>query len=230
MLHPAGVEARHRRRPDPRVEASPELHYIAVALALDTATIAALLLDLPPGANSDLSAGFAISPLTDDLLDPLLRLVRLLDTPAEIGVLAPMIEREILYRILQGPQGGMLRQIGRSDSRLSQIRRSVDWIRSHYAEPFHVGRLAELAGMSPSSFHRHFRAVTAMSPLQYQKQIRLQEARRRLLARPDGAARVAFAVGYESASQFSREYSRLFGLPPSQDAARLQAPRELEDA
>jgi AraC-like DNA-binding protein len=212
------------------VQASPEQPYIAVAMALDPATIAALLLELETMPEDASGPGFAINPLTADLVDPLLRMVRLLDTPADIGVIAPMIEREIIYRLLRGPQGAMLRQIARSDSRLSQIRRATDWIRRHYAEPLRIERLAALAGMINSSFHRHFKAVTAMTPLQYHKQIRLQEARRRLLAEPCEAARVAFSVGYESASQFSREYVRLFGLPPARDAARLRGGRALEDA
>ena len=212
------------------VQASPEEPYMAVAFALDPATVAALLLDLPQHGDGEVASGFAIGPMTVDLADPLLRLLRLLDAPADIPVFAPMLEREILYRILQGPQGAMLRQIGRSTSRLSQIRHAVEWIRKNFAEPLRVERLASLAGMSASSFHRHFKAVTSMSPLRYHKQIRLQEARRRLLAQPGEAARVAFAVGYESASQFSREYARLFGLPPARDATRLRRSQALEDA
>jgi AraC-like DNA-binding protein len=212
------------------VQASPDEPYMAIAFALDPATVAALLLDLPQQDDGGVAAGFAISPLTAELADPLLRLMRLLDAPADIPVFAPMLEREILYRILRGPQGAMLRQIGRSTSRLSQIRRAVEWIRRNFAEPLRIERLARLAGMSASSFHRHFKAVTSMSPLQYHKQIRLQEARRRLLAQPGEAAQVAFAVGYESASQFSREYARLFGLPPARDAARLRRSQAFEAA
>lgn len=212
------------------IRASPEKPYISIAMRVDPATIAALLLDadlVPGDANG---RGFAVNAINDDLLDPVHRLLRLLDTPADARVMAPMIEREIIFRLLQGPQGAMLRQIARSDSRLSQIRRATDWIRNHYAEPLRIDHLASLAGMSSSSFHRHFKAVTAMTPLQYHKQIRLQEARRRLLAEQCEAARVGFAVGYESASQFSREYARLFGLPPARDAARLRPGNMLEDA
>lgn len=212
------------------IEASPEKPYLGFALALDPASIAALLLDLPDEPTGHSMPGLAVSPITSDLADPLLRMARLLDRPEDVTVLAPMVEREILYRILCGPQGAMLRQIGRSDSRLSQIRRAVTWSRTHFAEPLRVEDLADMAGMSVSSFHRHFKAVTSMSPLQYHKQIRLQQARRQLLAAPGEAARVAFAVGYESASQFSREYARQFGLPPARDAARLRRDPELEDA
>jgi len=137
-------------------------------------------------------------------------------------VLAPMIEREILYRLLQGPQGGALRQIAHADSRLGQVRRAIGWIRNHFDQPLRVEALATLAGMSTASFHRHFKAATAMSPLQFQKNIRLQEARRLLVTKQD-AARVGYAVGYESASQFSREYARQFGLPPARDAVRLRS-------
>jgi AraC-like DNA-binding protein len=212
------------------VQASADEPYIAMALALDPASVAAILLDMPARDGGQPARGLEISPLTADVVDPLLRLCRLLEAPDDIAVMAPMLEREILYRILLGPQGAMLRQIARSDSRLSQIRRAVDWIRRNFAEPLRVDALADMAGMSASSFHRHFKAVTAMSPLQYQKQIRLQEARRRLLGTPGEAARVAFSVGYESPSQFSREYARQFGLPPIRDAARLRQGGALEDA
>ncbi|TIP48684.1 MAG: helix-turn-helix transcriptional regulator, partial [Mesorhizobium sp.] len=134
-----------------------------------------------------------------------------------------MLEREIAFRLLQGPQGEKLRQLARADGRLSQIRRATAWIRAHYNEPIDVTRLAELSHMSNAAFHRHFKAATAMSPIQYQKQLRLLEARHLLIAQPGSAAQVAFTVGYESASQFSREYARQFGLPPARDAARLLA-------
>ena len=182
--------------------------------------LAALITDLPDRADDNAQA-FAVSPVTIDLLDPWLRFMKLLDTPADIPVLAPMLEREILYRLLQGPQGGALRQIARADSRLGQVRRAIAWIRDHYDQALRIEDLAAIAGMSAASFHRHFKAATAMSPLQYQKSLRLQEARRMLVTKQD-AARVGYAVGYESASQFSREYARLFGAPPARDAMRLR--------
>ncbi len=132
-----------------------------------------------------------------------------------------MLEREILYRLLQGPQGGIIRQAARADSRLGQIRQAIGWLRRHYDRPVRIETLAEVAGMSMASFHRHFRAATAMSPLQFQKSLRLQEARRLLIANAD-ASRAGYAVGYESASQFSREYARMFGAPPARDAERLR--------
>ena len=205
-------------------EASEQTPYLAMSIGLDPATLAAMLLDMPQGADGGRPlAGLAVSPLTADLLDPLLRLLRLLDRPRDIAMLAPLAEREILYRLLLGPQGAMLRQIALADSRLSQISRAIQWIKQNYERPFRIETLAAIAHMSPSSLHRHFKDVTTMSPLQFQKRIRLQEARRRVLAQQDAAANVGFAVGYESPSQFSREYRRMFGAPPGRDAARLRA-------
>lgn len=202
------------------VEASPERPYIALSLALDRENLAALLPDVP--ARREVPAeGFAVSRVTPQLLDPWLRLLGLLDTPQDIPVLAPLFEREILYRLLQGPQGGALRQILSADSRLSRVQQAIAWIRTHYNQPLRIDALAKLAGMSPASFHRHFKAATAMSPLQYQKCLRLQQARRLLITNGD-ASRAGYAVGYESASQFSREYARLFGAPPARDMMRLR--------
>ncbi|WP_296746577.1 AraC family transcriptional regulator [Mesorhizobium sp.] len=200
------------------IEASAVRPYLAIAFALDLELIAALLIDHVPALVGD---GFATCPAGDDLLDAWRRMLRLLDRPTEIPVLAPMLEREIAFRLLQGPQGAKLRELARADGRLSQIRRATAWIRRHYNEPIDVTELARLAHMSNAAFHRHFKAATAMSPIQYQKQVRLLEARHLLIAEPGNAARVAFTVGYESASQFSREYARHFGLPPMRDAARL---------
>ncbi|HEV7691672.1 MAG TPA: AraC family transcriptional regulator [Hyphomonadaceae bacterium] len=210
------------------IEASASHPYIGLSMGLDAEMLAALLTDFPGRDDND-TVSFAVSPVTADLLDPWVRLMRLLDTPADIPVLAPMIEREILYRLVQGPQGRTLRQIARADSRLGQVRRAIAWIREHFDQALRVEALAELAGMSTASFHRHFKAATAMSPLQYQKSIRLQQARRMLVTKQN-AARVGYAVGYESASQFSREYARQFGLPPARDAARLRDGASLPDA
>jgi len=211
------------------VEASKREPFLAMGLVLKPANIATLLLET---ATSDRTVaeplGLAISHASPELLDPVVRLLRLLDRPEDILVLAPMIEREILWRLLAGEQGAMVRQIGLADSRLSQISHAIRWIRSHYAETLTTEALAGLVGMSVSSFHRHFRAVTSMSPLQYQKRIRLQEARARLLAESGDVAAVGFEVGYDSPSQFSREYSRLFGAPPGRDVARLRTVPMLE--
>ena len=209
------------------VEASPARPYAGVAIALDAAVAAALIVELPPQsgtpAGDDDTEAMGTFPTTPAIEDALLRLLRLTEAPADIPVLGPMIERELLYRVLQSENGRILRHIAQADSRLSQIHRAVKWIRAHLTEPLPVEQLAGIASMSVSSFHRHFKAVTGLSPLAYHKQMRLQEARRRLLAEPGAVASVAFSVGYESASQFSREYARHFGMPPARDAARLRA-------
>lgn len=211
------------------VRASAKEPFLAVGLTLKPAAIAILLLETAASDHAAVQpSGLGISDVTTELLDPVVRLLRLLDHPEDIAVLGPMVEREILWRLLHGEQGAMVRQIGLADSRLSQVNHAIGWIRAHYAEVFRIEELARLAAMSVSSFHRHFRAVTSMSPLQYQKQIRLQEARARLLAESEDVGAVGFSVGYESPSQFSREYSRLFGAPPGRDVARLRTVSILE--
>ena len=205
--------------------ATPAQPYLAAALRLDPAVIAAMLLEAPPPTEAEMTEeveALALAMATDAMLDPLRRLLRLLDTPPDAPLLAPMFERELLYRVLQSPRGVILRQIARTGSRLSQIQRAVKWIRAHLAEPLPVETLAGVASMSVSSFHRHFKAATGLSPLAFHKQVRLQEARQRLLVSPGAVASVAFDVGYESASQFSREYARQFGVSPARDAARLR--------
>ena len=196
---------------------------LGMTLALDPAMLAALLLEMPPGGGArSATKAIAVNPLEDDLLNPLLRLLRLLDRPGDIPMLAPLIEREMLYRLLCGPRGEMLRQLALPSSQLSQISRAINLIRQRYDQAIRVDELARTAGMSPTSFHRHFRAVTAMSPLQFQKRFRLHEARRMLLSQKLDAASVSFDVGYESPSQFSREYRRLFGASPRRDAAQAR--------
>ncbi len=209
-----------------RVTEGPSLGCV---LMLDLTRVAELLVDLPatdyPAAGADAHAdadapkAMQVHPIGSDLLDPLVRLVRLIDRPADVPVLAPLVEREIHYRLLRGPHGAALREAARPDSHLARVARAIAVLRRRFAEPLPVEELARVAAMSPTSFHRHFRAATAMSPLQFQKQLRLREARRLLLARETDAAGVAFAVGYESPSQFGREYRRRFGLPPGRDAA-----------
>jgi AraC-like DNA-binding protein len=209
------------------VQASENEPFLGFGLKLKPDVIAALLLETAaPRKVRTEPPGIAVSGLTDDLLDPVVRLLRLLDRPEDIVVLAPAIEREILWRLINGAQGAMVRQLGLADSRMTQIGRAIRWIRDHYAEIVRIEDLANMAGMSLTSFHRHFLGVTSLSPLQFQKQIRLQEARSRLLLSSQDVAAVGFAVGYDSPSQFSREYRRLFGAPPGQDAQRLRgAPR-----
>ncbi len=205
------------------VRASARLPYMAARLTLQPAAIASLLLEAP--GVDDLVAtpcGMGVHAAPVELVEAMTRLLRLLDTPRDAPVLRPLVEREILWRLLCGPQGGRVRQIGLADSRLAQVSHAIRHIRQHYAKALSIEELAGLATMSESSFHRHFRAVTAMTPIQFQKQIRLQEARARLLADADDVAAVGYAVGYDSPSQFSREYSRLFGAPPGRDVARLR--------
>jgi AraC-like DNA-binding protein len=205
-------------------EATPDLPYLGAGLVLKPALIASLLLetaDHDPAWEGDPS-GVGVSSAPEDLLDSLVRLLKVVDRPRDAAVLGPMLEREVLWRLLNSGQGAMVRQIGLADSRLSQIGRAIRWIRLHHSKPLRVEELAEIAAMSASSFHRHFRAVTKMSPLQFQKAIRLQEARTKLMAESSDVAGVGFSVGYESPSQFSREYRRLFGAPPGRDLARFR--------
>ena len=211
------------------VRASADRPYLACGLTLEPAAIAALLLETAGGDDgAPAPCGYGVRRAPAELVDCAVRLLRLLDQPRDAPVLRPLVEREILWRLLGGEQGGRVRQIGLADSRLAQVSHAIRHIRERYAQALSVGELAALAAMSVSSFHRHFRAVTAMTPIQFQKQIRLQEARARLLADADDVAAVGFAVGYESASQFSREYSRMFGAPPGRDAARLRQVAPLE--
>ena len=196
---------------------------LGVTLKLEAERLAELLREMPGvgGAARPVPAkAMAVNGLGSELREALVRLLRLLDRPEHIPVLAPLAEREVLYHLLLGPQGETLRQLARPASRLSQVGRAIELIRRRYDQTLRVEELARVAAMSAPSFHRHFRAVTAMSPLQFQKRIRLQEARRLLLSQDVDAARVSFDVGYESASQFSREYRRLFGEPPGRDARR----------
>ncbi len=203
--------------------------YLGFAFALDPKVIAEILLGLPKAAPERMpSKAVAVARADDGLFDAVARLLRLLDRPSHIPIMAPMIEREILFLLLQGPHADTLRQLGAPASPLSQVRRGIDWIREHYNQTIRIERAARAAGMSAPTFHRHFRAVTNLSPLQFQKRLRLEEARRRLLSEHTDAASIAFDVGYESPSQFSREYRRLFGAPPLRDAsaARRRMARE----
>jgi AraC-like DNA-binding protein len=208
------------------VGASPAAPSLAAAVTLRPAAIAALLLELPARSWSRGALprpAIASTPAGPELLDALARLLRLIDRPADARVLAPMIEREVLWWLLTGPHATAVAQIGLADSGLAHVNKAIEWIRGNYAEPAPVPELAKMAGLSPSAFHHRFRAVTAMSPLQFQKRIRLQEARALLIAGADDVARVGSLVGYASPTQFSREYRRLFGWPPGRDAERLRA-------
>ncbi|AVA26118.1 AraC family transcriptional regulator [Rhizobium sp. NXC24] len=204
-------------------EASPGKPYLAANLYLDPVLISSLLVDMARIPEPSVPSGFNVTKASPPLLEAWRRMVELLDRPLEIPVMASHFEHELLFRLLMGPQGRILRQIAGVDSRLSHIRRAMEWIREHYAKRLTIEAMADIAGMSVSVFHRRFKAVTGLSPLQYQKHVRLHEARRRILAANAKAASVAFAVGYESASQFSREYKRLFGEPPRRSATVIQS-------
>jgi len=209
------------------LDASPDHPALGFGLELRPEIVAELMLNPAASTFARQARGEASPPAVavgvadDRLVDASVRMLRLLDTPEDIPVLAPLLEREILWLIMSGHNGATVRQLGLADSSLSRVRHVVRWMRDRYAEPMRVDELAHRANMSPSAFHRAFQAVTSMSPIQYQKNVRLQEARLRLLANPADIAGAAYAVGYESASQFSREYRRQFGSPPSRDVAEL---------
>ena len=206
------------------VEASPEEPYLCMTLSVDARELAALIVETGGQAPRDDHDGRAlyVSRLRSPLLDGFLRLVRLLDTPKDVAVLAPLILRELHYRLLQSEQFGRLAGMAIGDGRLRRVSGAIAWIKEHFAEPLEIETLARRVNMSPSALHSHFKAVAAMSPVQYQKRLRLQEARRRLLSGATSAESVAYEVGYASASQFSREYGRLFGQPPRRDAERVR--------
>ncbi|WP_377157958.1 AraC family transcriptional regulator N-terminal domain-containing protein [Roseateles sp. UC29_93] len=223
-------------------EATPERPYLCLRLDFDPEEVAELVARSgPPRApaasgapvatvapvastgnaeGDDLGRGLFVSAVTAEMRDASARLMRLLDHPEDQAALAAMAMRELVYRVLRSEQGERLAQVARADSQTQRVHRAIRWLKAHYAQPLRIESLAKEAHMSASSLHHHFRALTSMSPLQYQKQLRLQEARRLLIAEGLEVARAGHAVGYESPSQFSREYSRLYGAPPSRDAAK----------
>ena len=204
-------------------QASHDAPYLCCKIDIDQAALADLILTAGDRApKADLPA-LAVHRSSDDLIDAACRLVRLLEQPDSISALAPLIEREILYRLLTGPHGPTLRYMAVAGSHLNQVSRAIAAIRTGFDQQLRIGDIAAAAGMSPSSLHEHFKAVTKMTPLEYQKQLRLQEARRLMLSGNVTAGRAGFAVGYDSPSQFNREYARLFGAPPRRDIERLQA-------
>lgn len=206
------------------VEASTEKPYLSVMFQIDTARIANLLEHAGHQDSAPVPAarGMAVSTVTPELEDAAIRLLRLLDRPGDIPALLPLIEQEIIYRILTGPQSGRLRQMAITESQSHQISRACIWLKEHYALPLKIEELANRVSMSVSSLHHHFKAITAMSPMQYQKQLRLQEARRLMLEDMLDAGSAGHQVGYESQSQFSREYARQFGEPPLRDVGRVR--------
>jgi AraC-like DNA-binding protein len=206
------------------LEASREKPCLGLVLKLDQREISQLMVDshLPPPRAQQSSRGMATGEVTLSLLTAFQRLLDLLAEPKDIPILAPIIQREISYRLLVGDQGARLRQMASAGSQSHQITRAIDWLKGNFTLPLRIDDLALQVNMSTSTFHHHFRALTAMSPLQYQKWLRLNEARRLMLTERLDAASAAFQVGYESSSQFSREYSRLFGAPPLRDITNLR--------
>ncbi|MFC4808175.1 AraC family transcriptional regulator [Paenibacillus sp. GCM10023250] len=205
-------------------EASPEMPYLALKLEFTPEQVLQVMKTsgIQPSPLEQAKRGMFISEVDAPLLDAVTRLTRLLDTPADIPLLAPLLMQEVLYRVLQGKHGGTLAQLAVEGGGAFRIKAAIDHIKAHYNRSFRIEELAEQANMSIPTFHRHFRAVTAMTPIQFQKKLRLQAARQMLFAESANAADVAFQVGYESPSQFSREYARMFGLPPIQDIKRLR--------
>ena len=203
--------------------ATPAEPFLGLGLPLNEHLIADLLLETgaPPSASPDDNSGIVVSDAEDDLVDAVVRFLRLAGHPQDFAVLGPAAEREIHWRLMNGPHAATVRRIGMAGSRVSLVGRAVRWLAEHYDQPIRIADLADHVGVSVPTLNRHFRAVTAISPLQYQKQLRLQRARVELLAAPGDVAAVGYAVGYESPSQFSREYRRLFGVPPGQDTKRL---------
>jgi len=206
------------------VEASPEKPFLALRLKLDLKVISQLMLDsrLPQPRTKQSSRGMATGDITLPVLNAFQRLIALLDEEQDTQMLAAIIQREIIYRLLVGDQGERLRQLATAGSKSQQIGRAIEWITSNFTQPLCIDDLAEQVNMSTTSFHNHFRSMTALSPLQFQKQLRLQEARRLMLAERMDAANAAFLVGYESPTQFSREYCRMFGAPPLRDVTHLR--------
>jgi AraC-like DNA-binding protein len=206
------------------VEAWPERPYLGIVLKLDPTLVGSVLVEAgqpAPRSNTSMAA-IDVSPLDAGLLDAMVRLIRLLDSPTEARFLVPLVIREIVYRLLIGAQGGRLGQIAALGGSTHRIAEAVEWLRRDFNQPLRIEDIAHELGMSVSGFHHHFRTLTAMSPLQFQKQLRLQEARRLMLGEGLDAASAGYRVGYGNASHFTREYKRLFGAPPIRDVEHLR--------
>ena len=212
------------------VEASRDRPCLVAVLSLDLAVVGEILADgIPALPVASPMRGLSVSPIEWPLMDAVSRLLALLDSPQDIGHLSPLVLREITYRLLTGLHGSRLRQIASSGAPAQRIARAIRWLKDHFAEPLQVESLAQHVRMSPSALHLHFKNVTALSPLQYQKRLRLQEARRLMLAENFDAAEAAFRVGYESPSQFGREYLRMFGASPRKDVSTLKIETQRTD-
>lgn len=207
------------------LEASPEVPYLSLLMRLDLNVARQLMadIDLHDSDSSPTGTGMATGPATVELFDAFMRLANLLDTPKDLAHLGGLIQREILYRILTSSAGARLRQTVMIGTHSHRLAKAIDWLRENFKRPLRIEELAQAAGMGVSTLHHHFRALTAMSPLQYQKYLRLHEARRLLLVEDVDAGTAALRVGYESATQFSREYRRQFGAPPIRDIQTLRA-------
>jgi AraC-like DNA-binding protein len=197
--------------------------YLSVNLYIDPEILSEVIDHSKEAPDLKAKRAFSVCTMTDELFDAWLRMLRLMDRPEEISALAPIYEREILFRVLQGPHGWLLRGIANRNSAISKMRASIKWIKNHFSENLKIDFVASKVGMSVTSFHRHFKSVTGMSPLQYQKQMRLLEARRLMIQDQMNVTEAAFKVGYESTSQFSREYSRHFGNSPLKDIDRIRS-------
>lgn len=208
-------------------EAEPHL---CVGVMINPARLAELMGRLPEQSSTAPGGmrGVAVNPASPELLDATLRLLRLLERPQDVAAMAPLIEQEILYRLLSGPHGARLMHIAGTEGQGRRVTRAVAWLREHFAQPLRIEALADHVGMSESSLHHHFKAVTNMTPMQYQKQLRLYEARRLMLAEGLDVGAAGYTVGYQSPSQFSREYRRLYGLPPARDVEALRSPLAAE--
>ncbi|HGS4501388.1 TPA: AraC family transcriptional regulator N-terminal domain-containing protein [Vibrio parahaemolyticus] len=206
------------------IEASEEQPYLGLIMELDLTEISQLIIDseLAFTQAKEAQKGIAVGELSESLLGAFVRLAELLDEGQNIKILAPIIKREIFYRLLMSEQGTRLHQIVTAGSHSHQIAKAIDWLKNNFVKPLSVGDLASYTGMSKSSFYTHFRSMTSMTPLRFQKKLRLSEARRLMLTENLDAMAATFKVGYESPSQFSREYSRLFGAPPSKDIKSLR--------
>ncbi len=207
------------------IDASKKKPFLALSVNLDRYLVTRLAVDVPPAQKpvSGSYKGIAIDDSTPELLDAFLRLVHLLEKPARIPILAPMIIREIHYYLLTGPQGWCMRLVSTLGTQSNQIAQAISWLRENYRESLQIDALAKRVNMAESTFHRHFRQVTTLSPLQFQKRLRLYEAQRLMLVGDEDAATAALAVGYESVTQFNREYKREFGEPPHRDVSRMRA-------
>ncbi|QDU56617.1 AraC family transcriptional regulator [Aeoliella mucimassa] len=204
------------------VDASVESPCLVAVIQIDSAEVGELLANGSPAQHRGApTRGLGVTPVEPPLMNAISRLITLLDAPEDIAALSPLVMREITYRLLNGPQGARLRQIAAPGTPSQRIAVAIRWVRDHYSQPIRIDDLADQMGLSQTAFHQHFKAMTGLSPLQYQKRLRLQEARRMMFSEGVEAAEAAFSVGYESPSQFGREYRRLFGASPRQDISSL---------